>query len=436
MLKAISHNFSELLSESTAYGLPRIFRSKRFLLKIYWLLFFLMGSLASIMFVLSSLKNYYDFEVITKIESVYEQPMPFPTVSFCPYGPDEDIIKSIYWCGFNLNGSCYSDGTENHLELFQTFLGKCYRFNSGINMKNKSIPTMNSTIGGRDDSFILNLKKTKGLYVWVHDNLSRPLFDNYNDHNGDRIHVMSKCMNQIKIQKIVEKKLGLPYNQCYEDVNTFPANKTIIEYINKTNTKYKQTNCLELCFDIFYLADNPCNCTNTKLGSVWYDCWSHLNLTGDDRWNCIYNYKLNFFKETLLDKCKEYCPLECESVSYSIVQDSILDEGAKFQLRVYFESLKYTSISQIPKTKGFDLVAEIGGILGLFIGLSFVSFFEIAELFIEVLFIFFQKKTKISTLFQVCKKSSTLHFIIFHLIRKIISYILLVEKYAAEWIGF
>ena len=106
-------------------------------------------------------------------------------------------------------------------------------------MKNKSIPTMNSTIGGRDDSFILNLKKTKGLYVWVHDNLSRPLFNNYNDHNGDRIHVMSKCINQIKIQKIVEKKLGLPYNQCYKDVNTFPANKTIIEYlVNKNSEKY------------------------------------------------------------------------------------------------------------------------------------------------------------------------------------------------------
>jgi len=42
-------------------------------------------------------------------------------------------------------------------------------------------------------------------------------------------------------------------------------------------------------------------------------------------------------------------------------------------------------ISQIPKEKGFDLLSNVGGILGLFIGVSFVTLFEICELFIEML---------------------------------------------------
>jgi len=414
MQKKISENLFYLLKDSTAYGLPRIFHSKRLFLKIYWLLFFMIASVASIKFVLSSLNNYYEFEVITKIESVYQQPMLFPTITMCPYKSDEDIIKSITWCGFNLNGSCFDNDPKNYFEIFQTFLGKCYRFNSGINMKNESIPYYLSTIGGRDDSFILELNKTNGLYVWVHENSSQPIFDYYNDHNGDRIHVMSKCIHQIKIQKLVEKKLGLPYNNCYEDVNSFPKNKTIIEYIlNKKTTTYKQINCLELCYDVYYLNTNPCNCTNTKLGSVWSDCWINVKFSSDkEKWGCTYNDKLNFFKEKLLEKCNEYCPLECESVSYSTVQDSISHEDEAFQLRIYFESLKYTSISQIPKTKGFDLVSEIGGILGLFIGLSFVSLFELAELLIEVLFVCFEKETKISSAIQVCLLS---YFSIFHL---------------------
>ncbi len=101
-----------------------------------------------------------------------------------------------------------------------------------------------------------------------------------------------------------------------------------------------------------------------------------------------------FFKESVVNKCKEYCPLECETISYS-VNFNILSDFTTFNettLVVYFESLKYTSISQLPKAKELDLISSIGGIFGLFIGVSFVTLFEIAELFIEFLFIFFERK--------------------------------------------
>jgi hypothetical protein len=63
----------------------------------------------------------------------------------------------------------------------------------------------------------------------------------------------------------------------------------------------------------------------------------------------------------------------------------------------YFESLRYTLISQIPKEKGFDFLSNIGGILGLFVGVSFVTLFEISELIIEFLFIVseYQKSNRI-----------------------------------------
>jgi septal ring factor EnvC (AmiA/AmiB activator) len=44
--------------------------------------------------------------------------------------------------------------------------------------------------------------------------------------------------------------------------------------------------------------------------------------------------------------------------------------------------------SEIPKTEIFDFISNIGGILGLFIGCSFVTLFELAELVIEIGFIF------------------------------------------------
>ena len=48
----------------------------------------------------------------------------------------------------------------------------------------------------------------------------------------------------------------------------------------------------------------------------------------------------------------------------------------------------------MPKTETFSFISEMGGILGLFVGCSFVSFFELAELFIEIYFILFSNKNK------------------------------------------
>ena len=65
-------------------------------------------------------------------------------------------------------------------------------------------------------------------------------------------------------------------------------------------------------------------------------------------------------------------------------------KGNEIKILVYYESLKYTLISQQPKTQLLNLIPNIGGALGLFIGISFLSFIEIIELFIEIILSFFQ----------------------------------------------
>jgi hypothetical protein len=408
------NKITDLLIKSTAYGLPRVFQSKRLFFKLFWFTFLLTGIAASIFVTLEAFYSYFEFDTITKIESVYEQPMNFPTITFCPYITKQVLIDTVIFgkklpeifdlkhtvsgCSFKLDDkNCIS----NYLAIFPTPLGECFTFNSGKSTKGQSIPILSSVIGGRDESFILNLNVSLGLYVWIHDPLNPPRFEFYNDHTSDTIFVMSKSLTQIKIQKSVERRLGLPYNPCYKDVNTFPLNKTIIDYIVKSkNRNYRQTDCLELCYDIYYLNKNPCNCTKTSLGKVWNDCFflfENLNLIG-----CTYNDKMNFFKESVMEKCMEYCPLECDSVSYSITQDRILvKENDGLQLRVYFSSLKYISINQIPKTTKIDMVSTVGNILTLFINFSFVSLLEIAELFIEIGFMIFEKKKTNVIMIQV-----------------------------------
>ena len=123
------------------------------------------------------------------------------------------------------------------------------------------------------------------------------------------------------------------------------------------------------------------------------------------------------FRKKLQDKkCAEYCPLECDSMNYvinsyteqialsgniSLNSKSKIDsddfstyEELKknyFEIRIYYNELKYTLISEEPKTEMFNFISDIGGILGLFLGISFLSFIEIFEIIFEIMFIFFKK---------------------------------------------
>ena len=52
---------------------------------------------------------------------------------------------------------------------------------------------------------------------------------------------------------------------------------------------------------------------------------------------------------------------------------------------IYYSDFKYTIIKKEPKMTWIQLVSEIGGIMGFYIGTSFLSFLEIVDLITVVL---------------------------------------------------
>jgi hypothetical protein len=60
-----------------------------------------------------------------------------------------------------------------------------------------------------------------------------------------------------------------------------------------------------------------------------------------------------------------------------------------YNIYVYYQDLKYTLISEQPKVELFGLISNLGGILGLFIGFSFISLLELFELIAEFIYILF-----------------------------------------------
>jgi amiloride-sensitive sodium channel subunit alpha/amiloride-sensitive sodium channel subunit gamma len=121
--------------------------------------------------------------------------------------------------------------------------------------------------------------------------------------------------------------------------------------------------------------------------------------------------------------CGDECPLECDSITYNlytsaadypsrIYADSLMKNAvikSKFasnpsdltfdslkrhmaHISVFYNDLGYELYSELEKTDLVDLIASIGGTLGLFLGMSFLSFVEILDVFLQIFFTLGKRK--------------------------------------------
>ena len=102
------------------------------------------------------------------------------------------------------------------------------------------------------------------------------------------------------------------------------------------------------------------------------------------------------------------CPLECDSVNFQLTIDNKIikdDLFAYFQrdflnvsssesyekenirvLFIYQKEIKYTHMSQTAKMTFIDLVSNFGGVLGVFLELSFFSVYRLVYFVLEGIF--------------------------------------------------
>jgi len=66
------------------------------------------------------------------------------------------------------------------------------------------------------------------------------------------------------------------------------------------------------------------------------------------------------------------------------------------EMFAFYRSLRFLTITEKPKISWTDLIANVGGYFGLFVGISFVTLFEIAEIIIESIIILYKSKKRVS----------------------------------------
>ena len=389
------------------HGFPNIFESERTFFKVMWSLLLLASAVGCIYFIQRITTDYLNYDVITKIELINENPMRFPAFTICNTIDSQNTIdKMLFSCDFNDKEICGANDFEE-IQIFDDssykYL-KCFRFNGGKNSMHQLMDIKHSTRIGYLHGFHLKLylpTQNEFITYVINENNVRPTFGEFyqildGGHTTDLI-----------IDKSIETKFETPLNPCQD-------NETAIDYFNsllfkepqKYDFAYRQVNCLEVC--IMRQVLDTCKCSYPGLKG------EETKISCDFKRDCI---KDQFNNSEYKKECAKWCPLECTTTLFKVDVQSIrfnpveakLNRDSKriaknyeiknltsdeLKLRilsifVFYDDLKYTKITQILKITVADMVSLIGGTLGLFLGLSLLSLLEIFEFILETLFIIF-----------------------------------------------
>ncbi|RMZ92818.1 acid-sensing ion channel 1 [Brachionus plicatilis] len=301
---------------------------------------------------------------------------------------------------------------NNWTWYYDSFFGNCYRFNTQQNSEIKNSYQAGKYQGLMIELFVgipenqTTLSISTGAHIFVDDNLFKPFL-------GQGVDIAPGFISNLVLHRISTQQLPKPYSECNGNLDTI--NSFDSEYYRKvfrSNLTYRQDDCFlayiqseilkkcdcdEMAYNLISESNNPCDTLEEQICSM--DHYQDLTQS---------NYK---------DKIENLCPLECQSVSFEIAKSenrypsvnyakdliktheklsSLLRNKTNISIEdlrenilavnVYYEHLKVTEIRQSPSITWDGLVGSVGGTLGLFLGISFLSFVELIDLLFQIVF--------------------------------------------------
>ncbi len=370
--------------------------SESYLLKLLWTIVILGVFGAGFYIISQAVADFNKFDKITNIERVNPENVTFPAITICT---GEGYSREHYRNGLLIKNDkvftnllqkfLYFNSTyfisfkndsylevNNHLDTFKTnhpyfeFLD-CLRFNAVTN-RSVELFKASSILDGPRISFndfyrenISNIEYYRYTFIFDHfivyiGNNSVNSFENlkYLVLDPDSKHLF-------EIEKVsVETKLPEPYNPCKK---------------SSVDEPYHQMDCIEAC-------------TYKEIKSK-YNCTFHLTL-----------FSIQGLKQCELDfrkliaefsaSCLKECPLEnCFSERFTFDSKTISSDLEVSLFYFKFRDLSTLNITQIPKTDPFTFLNNIGGGLGLFMGIAFPNLIEFFQFILEIILILFIRKT-------------------------------------------
>ena len=448
---------------SSAHGIPSISRKNNIIIKILWLLCIFSSWSYLLYLIILNLNQYFSYKVQSGVEILQESPIIFPVIDICNLSPYKTLpsndcevsinstIKSnidteseLYLStanyaikdvliqmetrhitekldlnsfGYNLSDliiKCQYRRVDCSLDDFSMYhnfyFGNCFRFNSGLNLRNEIIDRKYvKQTGWRDGlQLVLNTGKNnmltleKGFVILIHDASS----NNFTFPEDNGISISPGFVTDLAFNKRISEQLPFPYTNCMGDLND-----TTFDYlINSSNiltwmkykqnlTKYVQNYCVRLCFQKHMI--DKCGCQSFDLPSFYLNRSNNSCFT-NQQLNCLNQVDLTYFNSNADDSCFIQCPTQCTQIKYDVKISTtktpsewyvetfygqinkskvyeMFEKGIAI-LRIHIDEMSYTHSYQVPDFPYQQLLATIGGSFGLFAGFSILTFIEIIDL--------------------------------------------------------
>lgn len=331
--------------------------------KLFGLISFIVLTLTGMLYVHRNLESYQMNEVVTQIKEIDVETLTFPAVTFCLLTVSNNLqVNSIELEG--VLTECYFESRTHKctladfetIQIYMRFAGKllsCSKYNGGSN----GARILTSSHVGTDTGLNVRFDLLADGYLFYHvgDSNVKPIgaeLDNI-------IQLIDSKYIGVQMKKTFYNKLPKPYSNCTESI-TAQSSFLASEFFEQ-NITYRQKHCFEICYARF--LNEYAQSRNISLEEAAYEL--------------SFSYKKN---------CSEFCPLECSSNSYElhVVELSIAIDS--IYINFYYTDRNYVEVSQSIKTTAADLIANTGGILGLFIEFSFFSVCRLITFIFDIFF--------------------------------------------------
>ena len=339
--------------------MTRIVRARNRYMKTYWVVMTLISLAFGLYLTSGTIKDFLQYDVVTQTKLVDASSSHFPSVTFCFNKPQTQNLTSFFNEALfirdrkkddnpNLIGDQYFDGNFGNWDA-----ADCIKFNHFTNKSDSQLVSAASLTGYLVFDIDLSVKFTF-IYVFLSDNYNNIL--DWSQYVTISYNIKGEY--DIAYKKEVEHKLEMPYNQCQ----------------NVSDITYRQSNCLAMCKNEKFASRH--NCTLRNYYSLLIYSFCNEEISGSLEFDSV---------------CKEECPKECTTTKFEIlISNPKLQPSSPESLifLVWPLDLNYIEISQTPKMNGYSLLNEIGGAMGLFVGITFLSLFEFLEFFFEIVLVF------------------------------------------------
>jgi hypothetical protein len=338
----------------------------------------------------------------------------------------EDVLLN---CQFNGDFCSASD----FIWKWDPLYGNCYVFNSGFNANGSKVNYKELKLPGALFGLSLNVyvgynqilnpfncgyfsyvpfSNSYGLNIFIENNTY------LTNHKQNVIALNGGNINFMSIKRGFTSKLAKPYSDC--DIDNKNQGKIYTPYYNlilNSPYQYNQDLCLIQCVQLQVIK--LCNCSVP----FYIDLYNSSCKTEAESW-CTDNTLYSGLFASKMTDCISKCPLECNSTEISFMLTSqtfkgngyayLIEQSTVFtsdfnstpiteitasekfvQLNLYYESLAFTSSEDSPSMDIVSFLSNIGGTLGLFLGVSALSICEFIHVLIESLILIKHRKNNI-----------------------------------------